>query len=145
MQDPQTHLDEQLSALMDGETSELELRRFFQQLEQMPAAQRQQYQARWERHQRLSAGLRGEPAVAVASSEFALRISSLVADEPAITADTAVEVPSKRSGANWAVAASVALAEAIDEGGHEVAAVFDLDLEVAFAGLGLSQRSQLVL
>lgn len=129
MNEQRNFLNEQLSAILDGEAGELELRRFLQQLEGLESGQRTEILARWERYQRISAGLSGEAASARVSSDFAARISELIDAEPALSAaevtvtDQAIsdlpgDLPGsltsenrpKVFGMRLAVAASVALA-----------------------------------
>lgn len=118
MHEQRNFLNEQLSAILDGEAGELELRRFLQQVEELESGQRTEILARWERYQRISAGLSGEAASARVSSEFAARISELVSAEPALAVaevkatdqSTNNSPGTKVFGMRLAVAASVALA-----------------------------------
>ncbi len=110
MQEKTQFLEEQLSAIIDGEASELEVRRFCQQLETLEPAARQQLQQRWDRYHRISAGLQGQQAAAQASGHFAAGVAAKIADEPAASVP-AIEAPRERlPRSQIAIAASVALA-----------------------------------
>jgi len=100
--------DEALSALMDGELSDFELRRLLARIEQNP-----QLLARWERFNLARAVLQPEPLrrpLAQAGQSFSDRIMLSLADQPAV-------VPMQLGSQRWlapmgkfAVAASVAVA-----------------------------------
>lgn len=83
MSEQNSFLEEQLSAILDGEASELEVRRFLQQLDELEPGQRKNIYARWERYQRISVGLGNEPAGSLATAGFAESVSLQVASEPA--------------------------------------------------------------
>ena len=53
MHEQSDFLDEQLSALLDGEASELEVRRFLQQLDTLEPEKRNELYTRWEKYQRI--------------------------------------------------------------------------------------------
>ena len=82
-------LNESISALVDGETDDLELRRLLNQLEHAGPAEAQALRARWASYHRLGAALRGESAAAV-DEGFSARVASAIAqlDSPAL--DSAV-------------------------------------------------------
>jgi sigma-E factor negative regulatory protein RseA len=95
-------LQESLSAVMDGEASELELRRVLTNIDREP-----ELRASWSRYQTTSAMIRGEGVTA--SVDLSGSIADLIADEPAHKAK-------KKPLAGWwgqvgkvAVAASVAV------------------------------------
>lgn len=100
---------ETLSALVDNEVTELELRRLLKQLNQ-----ESELADTWSRYQLIGASLRNEVPI-VAPRSFAANISAAIADEPSLSdvGDESKQVASGRK--NWwhnvtraAIAASVA-------------------------------------
>lgn len=113
MHESNDFFEEQLSAIIDGEASELEIRRFLQQLDTLEASERDKFHVRWERYQRMAAGLRGQPAVPIADTGFANKVSQLLAEESmeqTVEGITPVSDSPRWFGARLAVAASAALA-----------------------------------
>lgn len=111
------HLNERLSAIIDGEASELELRRFMQQLDELEPGRRMELYARWERYQRITVGLSGEAAAAQASVDFLSNLSTIIGNEPVIESGARVAVASLADervkqplAMRFAVAASIGLA-----------------------------------
>ncbi|MFZ5602338.1 MAG: sigma-E factor negative regulatory protein, partial [Pseudomonadota bacterium] len=106
---------EELSALMDGETSELEVRRVLKNIEQDQAMCQ-----KWARYQMVSAVLKGETRGQTAQwqqVDLSARISRALEDEPALSGIEPVAAPARRLAdvllkpfANVAVAASVSAA-----------------------------------
>ena len=118
-------LEAQLSALSDGETSELELRGLLKQLDACEAGERETLMRTWSRYHVIGEALADERGDHLAGNDFAAAVALRIADEPlpahsdvdAKTAElaapsganleTAAAVP---SWSRFAVAASVALA-----------------------------------
>ncbi len=100
-------MNESLSALMDGEADELEIRRLLNQMEQDD-----QLRSTWQRYQLIGAVMRGEAASRVDLSQG---IRQAIAGEPmdevpaAMAASSAQAAPRWRWLASGAVAASVML------------------------------------
>lgn len=74
-------LEEQLSAMFDGEASELELRRVLQQLDEMTEADRQAFYSQWQGFQLGSDSLQGHLPTSMANSDFASKVSGAIAEE----------------------------------------------------------------
>lgn len=103
-------IHESLSALMDGEADELEVRRLLNQLDQDDALR-----ATWHRYQMLGAVMRGEPVTAVDLSRgIRQALDGEPMDDVQPSVITAVDEPVASSRWRWltsgAVAASVMLA-----------------------------------
>jgi sigma-E factor negative regulatory protein RseA len=108
-------VNESLSALVDGEASDLELRRILK-------SEDAELNQRWQRYQLASAAIRGERDLGFASIDLSLSISRAIANEPATshTSETSFNEESEKSTAKdkvvslwsnigrFAVAASVA-------------------------------------
>lgn len=110
----QQRLDESLSALMDGEASELEVQRLLKESDASGGVLGE----RWARYQLAASVMRGEK-VAPVSLGLAASISAAIADEPPLTAPAepraANDAAAPRSGwwrplSRGAVAATVAFA-----------------------------------
>lgn len=85
-------LEESLSALVDGQVSELELQRLLKAMEQGT-----DLKATWGRYQVASSALKGEP-VSFASIDFASRVSAAIAEEENVTSASPSVV---QKVANW--------------------------------------------
>lgn len=99
-----TMLDESLSALMDGETQEMELRRLLQQMPMDPALR-----ARWARYQLVSAAMHRQPCVCGVSPGFADAVHAAIQKETSVVTNLPEEGAWQMTR-RFAVAASVALA-----------------------------------
>lgn len=75
-------LDSQLSALSDGEMTELELRNVLKQLENCSEAERAIQLKKWSRYQLVSEVLRDERGSHAAQANFATVVSEAIAQEP---------------------------------------------------------------
>ncbi len=95
-------LEHALSALMDGEASELELQRILKQLDD-PAVRQA-----WQRLNHVRHAMRREPLIQVDVSQ-AVR-AALTADQPADSTSAVAFVPARRGWQSAAIAASVMLA-----------------------------------
>ena len=95
--------DESLSALMDGEAQELELRRLLRQLPDDP-----NLRARWARYQLASSVIRKQQFFPVGSLKLADAVQAAIQKDFSYEANTAGTW--RRGAARFAVAASVALA-----------------------------------
>ncbi len=114
--------NEQLSALVDGEASDLETRSLLKRLDSMSTDERNQAYQRWSRYQEMSEVLSEEHGNHIAADNFLARVSEALDQEskPSVSADFNEQIavnsqneavtkkPSAWSG--LAVAASVALA-----------------------------------
>ena len=99
-------INESLSALMDGEADELEIRRLLNQLEQDD-----ELHAKWHRYQLLGAVMRGEPVTTVDLSQgIRQALDGEPMDDLSQTAVPVVAASRLRWLASGAVAASVMLA-----------------------------------
>jgi len=99
-------MNESLSALMDGETDELEVRRLLNQLEQDD-----ELRGTWQRYQMIGSLMRGEPAAAV---DLSRGIMQALDGEPMDEVSRPQQVAASSHRFRWlastAVAASVTLA-----------------------------------
>ncbi len=104
MSDKQAHPvhDESLSALMDGEAQELELRRLLQQL-----LDNHELRAKWSRYQLASSILHKQPHSRIASFNLADAVQLAIQQDVSIEKNTAGGW--QKSAMRFAVAASVAL------------------------------------
>ncbi len=100
-------LAESLSALMDNETSELELQRLLKELDADP-----ELQATWSRYQIASAGLKGKLPV-MAPSDFAARVSCAIDAEANHSSHAEAKQSSRSTGGWWQQAGRVAVAASV--------------------------------
>ncbi|MDT8429465.1 MAG: RseA family anti-sigma factor [Pseudomonadales bacterium] len=100
-------LDESLSALMDNELSELELRRLLKQL----ASASPEIQAQWQRYHMARSALHGEPIVNISTASTAKILAAIAAEPAHKTGETSSQIHHGwlQHAAKFAVAASVAL------------------------------------
>jgi len=108
-------LKESLSAMVDGEADDLEMRRVLKQMDSDLAVQ-------WQRYQSLRQILTKEPGIAddgLLSRDITVRVAAAIADEPTPQLSTAADKTGRavsglaawqRSAAGFAVAATVSLA-----------------------------------
>ncbi len=99
-QSAQQQLNESLSALMDGEASELELRRILK-------ADTDEINEHWHRYQLASAALRGDVTLEK-SVDLSFSISEAIADEPTYSSKKKTKTSVWSNIGRFAVAASVA-------------------------------------
>jgi hypothetical protein len=76
------HLDSQLSALSDGEMTELELRSLLKQLENCSEAERAIQLQKWSRYQLVSEALSDERGSHAAQPNFATAVAEAIVLEP---------------------------------------------------------------
>ena len=100
MSDHKERLEQSLSALMDGEASEMETHRLLKAVAEDP-----QLRDRWTRYHMASASIKGEPATT--SIDYSAAISAAIDQEPAHRR-SALTVFAGSAG-RFAIAASVAL------------------------------------
>jgi len=106
MSESEKRLLESVSALVDGEASEIELHRILKQLDADHANQDQSVGSKWSRYQSVSQAMAGSPLGGVDISES---VSSAIAEEPTYASTLLPTVKSKfYSMGRFAVAASVA-------------------------------------
>ena len=106
MSESEKRLLESVSALVDGEASEIELHRILKQLDADHANQDQSVGSKWSRYQSVSQAMAGSPLGGVDISES---VSSAIAEEPTYAKTLLPTVKSKfYSMGRFAVAASVA-------------------------------------
>lgn len=106
MSESEKRLLESVSALVDGEASEIELHRILKQLDADHANQDQSVGSKWSRYQSVSHAMAGSPLGGVDISES---VSSAIAEEPTYAKTLLPTVKSKfYSMGRFAVAASVA-------------------------------------
>lgn len=106
---------ETISALVDNEVSELELRRLLKQIDQEPEIAQV-----WSRYQLVGASLRGETPL-LAPKSFASAISEAIANEPALTPEQDAHLASsdrvtdksKRFKTLWQNVSRVAIAASV--------------------------------
>ena len=105
MSESEKRLLESVSALVDGEASEIELHRILKQLDADHANQDQSVGSKWSRYQSVSQAMAGSPLGGVDISES---VSSAIAEEPTYATTLLPTVKSKfYSMGRFAVAASV--------------------------------------
>lgn len=107
--------DEALSALVDGEVQELELRRLLRDLEGDDVVA-EQLSAKWYRYHLASSAMHGDRVID--APDFAARVSAAIDSEPAHATSTGGW---KRALGSFAVAASVTVAVVL--GGQQLAGV----------------------
>ena len=106
MSESEKRLLESVSALVDGEASEIELHRILKQLDADHANQDQSVGSKWSRYQSVSQAMAGSPLGGVDISES---VSSAIAEEPTYASTLLPTVKSKLyTMGRFAVAASVA-------------------------------------
>lgn len=106
MSESEKRLLESVSALVDGEASEIELHLILKQLDADHANQDQSVSSKWSRYQSVSQAMAGLPLGGVDISES---VSSAIAEEPAYASTLLPTVKSKLyTMGRFAVAASVA-------------------------------------
>jgi len=100
MSDHKERLEQSLSALMDGEATEMETHRLLKAASEDP-----QLRERWKRYHMASASIKGEPAIT--SVDYSAAISAAIDQEPAHR--TSALAVFAGSAGRFAIAASVAL------------------------------------
>lgn len=110
-------LKESMSAVIDGQADDMEVRRVLKALETASDHEASQILAQWERFQTIGSALRGEQTELMAAPGFAASISAALADETAALANEtiggAAETAAVKPEPIWrrlAVAATVAFA-----------------------------------
>lgn len=103
-------INESISAMVDGQTDDLEVRRMLKALDEAGSdAEVQAIMSQWERYQIIGANIRGEQPAVMAAPGFAAGVSAAIANESGHSAGNA-EVKPVPIWRRFAVAATVALA-----------------------------------
>ena len=95
-------LNESISALVDGEADDLELRRLLNQLKNAAPEEAQALRARWASYHQLGSALRGETAAASVDPEFSAGVAAAIAQLDSDATGHSSPVEQAAPGADYA-------------------------------------------